>query len=76
MTKRHAHTVASDDAAVSVITVDASGPAGGEDHRLRAHLQQRTLHHVKGHHTVRDAIIYQQVEDKMLIQTLDLRVFQ
>ena len=70
--ERHTHTVAGNDAAVGVITINAARTARRHHHRIGADLDERAFHHVHRHQAARVPIIHQNVEDEMLIKALDL----
>ncbi len=74
--ERHAHTVAGNDAAVGVVAVDAPGAAGGHHHRVGADLHAGAFHHVERHQATRLAVIHQDIQHEVLVEALDLRVFQ
>ncbi len=74
--QRHAHAVAGDDAAVGIIAVDATGAAGRQHHGARAQRHQRALHHIQRHQSADAAVVYQQIQYKMLVKAAYLRVLQ
>jgi hypothetical protein len=74
--ERHAHTVAGDDTAVGVVAVNAACAASGHDHRVSTDLYACAFHHIDGNDAAYLAFIDQNIEDKMLVESFDLRVFQ
>ena len=71
--ERHTHTVAGDDTAVGIVAIHASCAAGRQNDRVGADLHQRTFHHIHRDQTASLAIIHQNIQNKMLIEALDLR---
>ncbi|MNV52133.1 hypothetical protein D3C71_1442100 [compost metagenome] len=74
--ERHAHAITGDDAAIGVVAVHASGTAGGHDHRIGADLHAGAFHHVHCDQTADLTVIHQNIQHKVLVETLDLRVFE
>lgn len=72
MTERHAHAVTGDDAAVGVITINATRTARRHHYRVGADLDKRAFHHVHRHQATRLSVINQNVENEMFIEALNL----
>ncbi|MNE33000.1 hypothetical protein D3C80_1266400 [compost metagenome] len=72
----HAHAITGDDTAVGVIAVHAAGTAGSHDYRIGTDLHAGAFHHVHRHQAAGLAVIYQNIQHKVLVETLDLRVFE
>ena len=71
--QRHAHAIAGDDAAVGVIAIDAASAAGSHDDRIGANLHQRAFHHIHCHQAAGLAVIDENIQHEVLVETLNLR---
>lgn len=76
MTERHTHTVAGDNPAVGVVTVNAACAAGCHHDCVSADLYAGAFHHIDGDDAANLAVIDQNIENEMLVESFDLRVFQ
>ena len=70
--ERHAHAVTGHDAAVGVITINATRTARCHHYRVGADLDKRAFHHIHRHQATRLSVINQNVEDEMFIEALNL----
>ncbi len=76
MTESHAHTITGDNAAIRVVTIDTTGTTGSHNNGIGTDLNFVAFHHIQGDQATCTAFINQNIEDKMFIETLNLRVLE
>ena len=72
----HRHAVAGYDAAVGVEGKHAPGAAGGNNHALGLHRARYAVLQVVTQHALQPAVVHQQIQREMFVQTLNIRVLQ
>ena len=73
---RQCHAVARDDAAIGVVQIHTSRAARGDNHRFGLHCGGCAVLYVQTQHALQLSIRNQQIQRKMLVQTLNARILQ